>query len=212
MPNIALDGQIKSSAVTQSELDDRLNATSYVDIAGAFDVEGNTINVTADIISYIDMPNVRVFLSINEKTTTGNTGSNGMTEFHHIFMKMLGDINGIETTFNAGEYQRFAFSFDMTETNMEEIDDLEVAVWIQTYDSKEIHNSHFLNEYTEHPYPAQNLELNGATMTWAAPAEGTPSAYMIYINGELVSDNTTSLSYTINGTNEIFSAELVAVY
>ena len=212
VPNIALDGQIKSSAVTQSELDDRLNATSYVDIAGAFDVEGNTINVTADIISYIDMPNVRVFLSVNEKTTTGNASSNGMTEFHHIFMKMLGGINGIETTFNAGEYQRFVFSFDMTETYMEEIDDLEVTVWVQTYDSKEIHNSNYLNEYVEHPYPAQNLELNGATMTWEAPAEGTPSAYMIYVNGELVSDNTTSLTYTINGTSEIFSAEVVAVY
>ena len=212
VPNIALDGQVKPSAITQSELDERLNNTSYIDIAGAFDVEGNVINVTADIISYIDMSDVRVFLSINEKTTTGNTGSNGMTEFHHIFMKMLGGIEGIETSFNAGEYQRFAFSYDMTETNMEEIDDLEVAVWVQTYDSKEMHNSNYLNEYIEHPYPAQNLQLNGTTMTWEAPAYGTPSAYMIYVNGELASDNTTNLSYTINGTDEIFSVEVIAVY
>ena len=212
VPNIALDGQVKPSAITQSELDERLNNTSYIDIAGAFDVEGNVINVTADIISYIDMSDVRVFLSINEKTTTGNTGSNGMTEFHHIFMKMLGGSEGIETSFNAGEYQRFAFSYDMTETNMEEIDDLEVAVWVQTYDSKEMHNSNYLNEYIEHPYPAQNLQLNGTTMTWEAPAYGTPSAYMIYVNGELASDNTTNLSYTINGTDEIFSVEVIAVY
>lgn len=212
VPNIALDGQVKPSAITQSELDERLNSTSYIDIAGAFDVEGNVINVTADIISYIDMSDVRVFLSINEKTTTENTGSNGMTEFHHIFMKMLGGSEGIETSFNAGEYQRFAFSYDMTETNMEEIDDLEVAVWVQTYDSKEMHNSNYLNEYIEHPYPAQNLQLNGTTMTWEAPAYGTPSAYMIYVNGELVSDNTTNLSYTINETVEIFSVEVIAVY
>ncbi|MBR4155982.1 MAG: T9SS type A sorting domain-containing protein [Bacteroidales bacterium] len=212
VPNIALDGQIKSGAVTQTELNDRLNSTSYIDIAGAFDVEGNVINVTADIISYIDMPDVKVFLSINEKTTTKNTGSNGMTEFHHIFMKMLGDINGIETSFNAGEYQRFAFSFDMTETNMEEINDLEVAVWIQTYDSKEVHNSHYLNEYTEHPYPAQNLQLNGSTITWEAPEKGNPTAYMIYVNGELVSNNTTDLSYNINETVEVFSVEVIALY
>ena len=212
VPNIALDGQIKSSAVTQSELDERLSTTSYVDIVGAFDVEGNTINVTADIISYIDMPEVKVFLSINEKTTTGNTGSNGMTEFHHIFMKMLGGSEGIETSFNAGEFQRFEFSFDMTETNMEEIDDLEVAVWVQTYDSKEVHNSNYLNEYIEHPYPVQNLQLEGLSLTWEAPAHGSPSAYMIYINGELVSDNTTSLSYTIDETVEAFSVEVIAVY
>ena len=211
VPNIALDGQVKSGAVTQTELNDRLNTTSYIDIVGAFDVEGNVINVTADIISYIDMPDVRVFLSINEKTTVKNTGSNGMTEFHHIFMKMLGDINGIETSFNAGEYQRFEFSFDMTETHMEEIDDLEVAAWVQTYDSKEMHNSHYLNEYTEHPYPAQNLQLEESYLTWEAPEKGTPSAYMIYVNGELASDNTTSLSYNIN-QNDIYSVEVVAVY
>jgi hypothetical protein len=125
---------------------------------------------------------------------------------------MLGGSEGIETSFNAGEFQRFEFSFDMTETNMEEIDDLEVAVWVQTYDSKEVHNSNYLNEYIEHPYPVQNLQLEGLSLTWEAPAHGSPSAYMIYINGELVSDNTTSLSYTIDETVEAFSVEVIAVY
>ena len=156
---------VKSSAITQSELDERFNSTSYVDIVGSFEVEGNTINVIADVISYIDLPNVKMFLSINEKTTTGNASSNGMTEFHHIFLKMLGNINGIETNLNAGEYQRFEFSFVMTETHMEEINDLELAAWVQTYDSKEIHNSHYLYEYTEHPYPAQNLQVEDNSLS-----------------------------------------------
>ena len=212
VPSIALDGQVKSSAITQSELDERFNSTSYVDIVGSFEVEGNTINVIADVISYIDLPNVKMFLSINEKTTTGNASSNGMTEFHHIFLKMLGNINGIETNLNAGEYQRFEFSFDMTETHMEEINDLEVAAWVQTYDSKEIHNSHYLYEYTEHPYPAQNLQVEDNSISWEAPEKGNPEGYNLYINNELVINNENVLSYTIQETITITSVEVVAVY
>ena len=212
VPSIALDGQVKSSAITQSELDERFNSTSYVDIVGSFKVEGNTINVIADVISYIDLPNVKMFLSINEKTTTGNASSNGMTEFHHIFLKMLGNINGIETNLNAGEYQRFEFSFDMTETHMEEINDLEVAAWVQTYDSKEIHNSHYLYEYTEHPYPAQNLQVEDNSISWEAPEKGNPEGYNLYINNELVINNENVLSYTIQETITITSVEVVAVY
>ena len=212
VPSIALDGQVKSSAITQSELDERFNSTSYVDIVGSFKVEGNTINVIADVISYIDLPNVKMFLSINEKTTTGNASSNGMTEFHHIFLKMLGNINGIETNLNAGEYQRFEFSFDMTETHMEEINDLEVAAWVQTYDSKEIHNSHYLYEYTEHPYPAQNLQVEDNSISWEAPEKGNPEGYNLYINNELVINNENVLSYTIQETITITSVEVIAVY
>ena len=212
VPSIALDGQVKSSAITQSELDERFNSTSYVDIVGSFKVEDNTINVIADVISYIDLPNVKMFLSINEKTTTGNASSNGMTEFHHIFLKMLGNINGIETNLNAGEYQRFEFSFDMTETHMEEINDLEVAAWVQTYDSKEIHNSHYLYEYTEHPYPAQNLQVEDNSISWEAPEKGNPEGYNLYINNELVINNENVLSYTIQETITITSVEVVAVY
>ena len=212
VPSIALDGQVKSSAITQSELDERFNSTSYVDIVGSFEVEGNTINVIADVISYIDLPNVKMFLSINEKTTTGNASSNGMTEFHHIFLKMLGNINGIETNLNAGEYQRLEFSFDMDETHMEEINDLEVAAWVQTYDSKEIHNSHYLYEYTEHPYPAQNLQVEDNSISWEAPENGNPEGYNLYINNELVINNEDVLSYTIQETITITSVEVVAVY
>ncbi len=213
VPKIAFDGQVQSSAVNQTSLDERLNVPSYIDIVGAFDIiENNTIRVIADIISYIDMPDVRVFLSINEKTTKENVGSNGLTEFHHIFMKMLGDINGIETSFEAGNYQRFEFTYNMSDTNMEEINDLEVAVWVQNYDSKEMYNSSFLHEYSEHLYPAQNLVVEGNTVSWDAPEQGNPSGYNVYVNNELSAENSTSLSYTVNETVEIVSVEVVAVY
>lgn len=213
VPQIAFDGQVQSSAVNQASLDERLNVPSYIDIVGAFNIiEDNTIKVIADIISYIDMPNVKVFLSVNEKTTTENVGSNGLTEFHHIFMKMLGNINGIETSFAACHYQRFEFTYDMSDTNMEEIDDLEVAVWVQNYESKEMYNSSFLYEYSEHLYPAQNLVINGNNISWEAPEQGNPTGYNVYVNNELSAENTNSLSFTASETVEIVSVEIVAVY
>ena len=213
VPQIAFDGQVQSSAVNQASLDERLNVPSYINIVGAFNiVENNTIKVIADIISYIDMPDVRVFLSVNEKTTTENVGSNGLTEFHHIFMKMLGSIDGIETNFEAGHYQRFEFTYNMSDTNMEEIDDLEVAVWVQNYESKEMYNSGFLYEYSEHLYPAQNLIVEGNTFCWEAPEQGNPTGYNVYINNELSAENTTSLSFTAEESLEIVSVEVIAVY
>lgn len=216
VPIIALDGQTGKSAVSQEKLDERLNTISYVDIVGAFEAEGNTINVVADIISYIDMPNVRVFLTINEKTTTGNVGTNGLTEFHHIMLKMLGGSSGIETSFKVGEYQRFEFTHDMTTTFMEEIEDLEVSVYIQNYESKEVHNSSFLHEYMQHPYPAQNLTVTDrgtdTEIIWDAPEQGNPVGYNVYINNQLAAEKITNTAYSASATETVHFVEVIAVY
>ena len=216
VPRIALDGQISSSAISQETLENRINTISYLDIVGAFETESNNIKVIADIVSYIDMPDVKVFLTINEKVTTGNVGNNGETEFPHIMLKMLGGSEGIVTNFNAGEYQRFEFTHDMSTTFMEEIDDLEVSVWVQNYESKEVHNSRFLHEYMQHPYPAQNLSVteNGTNtaISWDAPEKGMPIGYNVYINNNLVAEETTNTSYSVSLTEDINFVEIVAVY
>ena len=210
VPSITFDGTTTTKQPKQSNFDDRYNTASYVDIIGAFDVEGNTINVTADIISYIDMPNVKVFATVNEKTTTGNVGTNGMKEFHHILMNMLSGVEGIDANFEAGKYQRYDFTLDMTTTNMEEINDLEVAVWVQSYESKEIHNSRFLNEYTAHLYPVQNLSIKENKISWEAPEQGNPVEYNVFVNGKSVK-KTTETSYTITAIGKV-AVEVFAVY
>ena len=212
VPTIIFDGTTTTKQPKQSNFDERYNTTSYVDIIGAFDVNGNTVNVTADIISYIDMPNVRVFATVNEKTTTGNVGSNGMTEFHHILMNMLSGVEGIDANFEAGKYQRYEFTLDMTTTNMEEINDLEVAVWIQNYESKEVHNSHFLQEYTAHCYPVQNLSVNDKTISWEAPEQGVPTGYNVFVNDNLVAENITETSYTFKSGKNKNIVEVFALY
>ena len=211
VPTIIFDGTTTTKQPKQSNFDERYNTTSYVDIIGAFDVNGNTINVTADIVSYIDIPNVRVFATVNEKTTTGNVGSNGMTEFHHILMNMLSGVEGVEANFEAGKYQRYEFTLDMETTNMEEIEDLEVAVWIQNYESKEVHNSRFLNEYTAHLYPVQNLSIAEKTISWEAPEQGAPVGYNVFVNNKLVAEKITETSYAITANGKVM-IEVFALY
>ena len=144
-PQLFIDGIDQGGyAITQNLLNERLNTPSYIDIKGAFKMEGNTITVSADVMALVNMPETRVYISVNEKTTTGNVGYNGETEFHHIMMKMLEDAEGNATSFQVGETKHFEFSYDMSSTFMEETNDLEVAVWAQDYVSYEIYNSHFL--------------------------------------------------------------------
>jgi hypothetical protein len=104
----------------------------------------------------------------------------------------------------------------MNETFMEELNDLEVAAWIQDYESFVIYNSNYMYEYTEHPYPVQNLNLtdNDSTLliTWEAPEQGTPIAYNIYINDTLVVENHKELSYSTKDVNDLIIVNVVAVY
>jgi hypothetical protein len=212
VPQCFLDGEDQGyAAVQQSVFDQHAERTAFMDVRGSFTVEGNTINVKADIMPYIDA-DARVFVSVNEKETHGNVGSNGETSFHHVFMKMLPDAQGTSVNFVATELQRFEFSQDMSGTHVEEMSDLEVSIWVQNYTTKEMFNSHFAYEYTEvHPYPVENLTLvNDAPLkgtmyaVWDAPANGNPIGYDVYVNNELVAENITENSYSFESQPDVF--------
>ena len=218
-PQIFFDGEdFGAAAISNNDFYAEYNRPAYVDIKGAFEMEGSVINITADVMSLVNIPNIRVFVSINETTTTGNASYNGETEFHHIMMKMLENSEGNDATCNVGEYQRFEFSYDMDTTFVEELDDLEVAVWVQNHDTYEVFNSTFLYDYTSHPYPAQNLQLNGneedesIDISWEAPESGEPTGYDLYVNNELVLENTTEMSYHLDNAAGLHTVSVKAVY
>ena len=227
-PELYLDGTSQGySVVTPDALNAAYGTPTFADIRGAFNVEGNIITVTADFMSYIAMDSVRAYISVNEKTTTKNASTNGEKEFHHITMKMLESPEGNIINIKAGEYTRLEFSYDMEKSFMEEINDLEVALWLQNYKTKEIYNSRFAYDYTSHCYPVQNmkaieiLDCTGAVeISWEAPEKGSPIGYNIYINGKLIAENNSNeLSYHSEDPQlieEVRSgtsiAEVVAVY
>ena len=217
VPNVAFNGvNLGATSVSQYQLDNSYNEAAFVNIKGAFNIEGKTINVKTDVMSYVNLENVKTFVSVNEKTTTGNVGSNGETEFHHIMMKMLDNANGNDTKIESGKYQRFEFTYDMSSTHVEDMNDLEVAVWVQDLVSGEVFNSNFLYDYTNHPYPVRNLEVtevdNNLQITWEAPEENNPTGYNVYVNNELVADNTTELSHSVAKESDLYIVEVVALY
>jgi hypothetical protein len=220
VPMAFLDSESLNFNNVQNQFNQHAEITAFMDIKGSFSVEGNTITVLADIMPYIDA-NARIYISVNEKETHGNVGSNGETVFHHIFMKMLPNAQGTEVDFVTGELQHLEFTQDMSGTHVEEMSDLEVSIWVQDYNTQEIFNSRYAYEYTDvHPYPVENLALTEVAAprgmfvaAWEAPANGNPIGYDVYVNNELVAENITETEYAFEGESGVFYvAGVVAKY
>ena len=220
VPMAFLDSESLNFNNVQNQFNQHAEITAFMDIKGSFSVEGNTITVLADIMPYIDA-NARIYISVNEKETHGNVGSNGETVFHHIFMKMLPNAEGTTVDFVSGELQHLEFTQDMSGTHVEEMSDLEVSIWVQDYSTQEIFNSRYAYEYTDmHPYPVENLTLTEAAAprgmfeaTWNAPANGNPIGYDVYVNNELVAESITETEYAFEGDPDMFYVVgVVALY
>ncbi len=217
VPSVFLDGTAINGSVSQNIFNQHADEPGYFDVRGSFTVDGNTIHILADVMPYVSVE-ARVYVSVNEKVTTGNVGSNGETSFHHVFMKMMPDGDGTTFSFTAAELQHLEFTQDLSSTFVEEMDDLEVSIWIQNYPSRFVYNSHFAYEYTDiHPYPVENLKLVQdptadcicLTASWDAPMQGRPIGYNVYVNNELVAENTSETSYFFQG--ELYQFYVVGV-
>ncbi|MBR6092253.1 MAG: T9SS type A sorting domain-containing protein [Bacteroidales bacterium] len=218
VPAIFIEAQEKSAGQAQAVINDVYNTPAFADVRGSFNVNvnDNTITVKVDFMAFYDLNTAKAFVTVNEKETHGNVGTNGETSFHHIFMKFLTNTSGNELDIPAGGYQHFEFTQDLSSTHVEEMTDLEVSAWIQEYGTKEMLNSHFMYEYTDiHPYPVQNLavaaEDGSLTATWEAPEGGNALSYNVYINGEMV-QNTPDLAYSTTTTEEFNVVAVEAVY
>lgn len=213
VPDMFLDGDgTNNSAVNQNTFNQHAEQPGFFDIRGSFNVTGNTINVKADVVPYVSV-NARVYISVNEKITHNNTGTNGETSFHHVMMKMLPNAEGTVVDFVGGETQHFEFTQDLSGTHVEEMSDLEVSIWVQNYPSHYVYNSHFAYEYTNfHPYPVESLTIADA-ITWEAHEGSNPIGYNVFINGELVAENIVETSYNYTATpGEFCVVGVQAVY
>ncbi len=216
-PHLFLDGKDQGfGAIKEQNFKAQYDKPAYVNIKGTFDIGYDSVTIVADFMSYVDINNVRAYVSINEKTTTKNVSENGETEFHHISLTMSDNAEGRNISIKAGEHYHMECVLNVTETFMEDIGDLEVALWLQNYETKEIYNSNFAYAYTKHFYPIQNLklEVNGdkKNVTWEAPEKSTPIGYNVFVNNELVLENTTELSYSTTSDDNLFFVEVVALY
>lgn len=218
VPNVVLEGtNLGATSVSQAQLDSHYNTPSFADVRGSFNVDGNNITVKVDFMAYYNMTTEKAFVTVNEKETHGNVGTNGETAFHHVFMKFLTDPSGDALNIPAGECQHIEYTQDMSGTFVEEMSDLEVSAWIQNMASHDVLNSHFMYEYTDiHPYPVQNFAIEegegGLTLTWDAPEGGNAVAYNVYLNGVLCAENITETSLTYECDYGFYAFAVEALY
>jgi hypothetical protein len=148
------------------------------------DVDNSLISVYANFTPFVNGSDFVIHAVVSEKKTTENVASNGETEFHHVMMKMLPDAQGTPLNLTAETPQSIEFTdIDLSGTNIEEMTDLEVTVFIQNTTTKEIFQS--VNS-------VEGVSAN-RVVTFRALDEGTP------IEGVTVSTNLENLTTNANG-------------
>lgn len=138
VPDLYIDGN--KVATSSGAINTAYNATSgtFADVAiqSTHEIQGNNVIINANLVPYASYSNVILHMAVIEKITTQNATTNGETEFHHVMMKMVPNASGTTINIVSGQPMQFSHTVDMSSTNVEEMDDLMVAIFIQQADKK----------------------------------------------------------------------------
>ncbi len=150
VPEIWLEGDPLSSSynAVSNGLQEALQMPSFLEISGFFETDATEISIEGSLTPYADFPEARLHVVIIESVTYDNTGGNGETEFHHVMHKMLPDAHGVPVTLLTEGTYSFSYTFDMASTNVEEMDDLKVVVFVQDHESREVYQSAYVEKST----------------------------------------------------------------
>lgn len=146
VPALFLEGNTiatNGTAVTNG-LQQALQVPAFVEINGYYQTEGTQIDIQGSLLPYADYNQARLHVVVIESVTYGNAGTNGETFFKHVMHKMLPNAQGTVVSLNANEPYTFNHSFNMASTNVEEMDDLMVVVFLQNHTTREIYQSAYM--------------------------------------------------------------------
>ncbi len=104
---------------------------AFVNMEMIYSFNGTNVNVELNITPTINILDASVHIAIVEKTTYNNVGSNGETEFHNVLMKMLPGPEGNQLSLETGTQVSITESANLSDTFIEEFDDLQVVAWVQ---------------------------------------------------------------------------------
>jgi hypothetical protein len=137
-PQIIANSENWNEQFNQNEFDSMFGNPSFFGINANFLISDDYIDVAVGVTPYVTATNVVLHIAIIENTTTGNVGANGETEFYATLMKMLPDANGTELVLERDQMQYLTFDYDMSQTYVEEMEDLSVVVFLQDLNSREV--------------------------------------------------------------------------
>ncbi len=147
VPDMYLNGMVNIDPryYTEQLFNDNL-APAYLNISPQVTMNGNTITVSAAILPFPAWTNpgnmMKIHIAVVEKTTTGNTGSNGEVIFHNVLRKMLPDANGTnQASFSPGQYVNISKSYTFQSNEVENLSNLQAIVFVQNSVTNEIYQS-----------------------------------------------------------------------
>ncbi len=158
IPKLKIDGMggLSGEEYTQELLDAKSALPSLFKIEGDASFENGVLTAGVNIIPVSSFDkNLVAQIAVIEKETTENTviesnGGNGETEFHNVMMKFLDNTNGHSlSSYVAGTTQNIPVSANLDETNIEEMGDIRLVVWIQDNTTKEVYQSGYVEISTE---------------------------------------------------------------
>lgn len=170
----SVDGTDFSSGLLQNTLNAELAKPAFFMLSATKELIGSQMSVSVDVTPYLS-GNYTMQVAVVEKVTTGNIASNGETEFHNVMMKMMPNPSGTALTCVRDEQQTIQLSTNLSATNIEELTDLDVVVFIQdankrimqaAYAQLPLANAQFGNKNTIAIYPNPTtgmLRVNSAT-------------------------------------------------
>ncbi len=103
--------------------------------------EGTVMDIDVTLLAFANFEDVMVQIVVFEYITTQNVMTNGETEFEHVMMKMVPNASGTIVNLEDRVPYTISETVDLAGTNVEEWDDLGVAVIVQDQGSKYIWQS-----------------------------------------------------------------------
>jgi hypothetical protein len=132
----------------KARLTQRLNAfdgaKSYLDVSldSAY-ISQESANQKDIYLEYTITPKLTTEATIHtvvfENVTYNNKRTNGETEFHHVVMKMFPDGNGNVFQLKKDSVHKFVYTYNMSSTHVEEVQDLQMVVFVQNDKTGEIY-------------------------------------------------------------------------
>ena len=196
-----------ANAINNQGVSDLYDAPAFFSIENAtYSVEGTTVTVNATIkpISIpTDLTNSKVQVAVFENVTTGNVGSNGETEFHHVVHKMIPNGNGTAlTAISEGSEQQITLTADMSSTYTEEMDDLGVAIFVQDNNTKQVFQACYATKGSSTGVEEDN-DGNGITSIYP-----NPTADFAHIEYAVNGNQEVSFSLFDEAGNEVYARNL----
>lgn len=164
IPRMEIDGQWDGNAasLTVPIFNSYQQVPAFMEIAiNSAYYAGTTVSVSAQIKPLINYGgnNYRYHVVVIENQTTGNVGTNGETSFNQVMMNMHPTETGTAiTSLTAMTPININVNVPMASTNVEQMSDLMVVIFVQDNDTKEILQSEWM---TIVPNGVQDLDASG---------------------------------------------------